>query len=76
MSADRISSAASDEQRITIDDVKHRAVAVRDLAASEARRAARTVFAEKATRAAVLGVVAVVALTSFAYYLGTRRSAR
>jgi len=61
------------EDRITIDDVKHRAEAVRDLAVSEAKETARVIAHDQLTKTIVVGVVAVVALTSLAYYLGTRR---
>ena len=64
------------EPKITIEDVKQRAAAVRDLAKSEAKAAANVVLHEKATQAVLVGVVAVVALTSLAYYLGTRSRGR
>lgn len=64
------------EPRITIDDVKQRAAAVRDLARSEARHAAKVAFQDKAAQAALVGVVAVVALASLAYWAGARRCAR
>lgn len=76
MTPDAGSSAESTEPKITVDDVKQRAAAVRDLARSEAKHAVGVVFHEKATQAVLAGVVTVVALTSLAYYLGTRKSSR
>lgn len=74
MSADSEITLAAD--RITVDDVKRRAVAVRDLAVSEAKETARVIAHDQLTRTIVVGVVAVVAVTSLAYYLGTRRYRR
>lgn len=76
MTPDIGTGAESAEPRITIEDVKQRAVAVRDLAKSEAKHAANVVFHEKAAQAAIVGVVAVVAFASLAYYLGTRKCSR
>lgn len=76
MTSDTGAGAEALEPKITIEDVKQRAAAVRDLAKSEARQAANVVLHEKATQAVIVGVVAVVAITSLAYYLGTRTYAR
>lgn len=54
--------------RLTIDDLRHHAEEVRDLAVSETKQLAET----QATKALVVGVVAVVAAISLAYYLGSR----
>lgn len=62
------------EPKITVDDVKQRAMAVRDLAYSEAKRAANSALRERAAQTAIVGVVAVVALTSLAFYLGARKA--
>jgi hypothetical protein len=61
------------EERITIDDVKQRAAAVRDLAVLEAKETVRAATHEQLTKTIIVGVVAVAALASFAYYLGSRR---
>lgn len=58
--------------RLTVDDVRHHAEEVRDLALSEARRLAD----EQATRAFIVGAVVVVGLISVAYYLGSRSGGR
>ncbi len=58
--------------RLTIDDVRHHAKEVRDLAVSEAKQLADT----QASKALLVGVVAVVAAVSFAYYLGRSRGQR
>ena len=63
-------------ERITIDDVKQRAEAVRDLAVSEAKETVRVVAHDQLTKTILVGVVAVAALASFAYFLGSRRAPR
>ena len=57
-------------QRLTVDDLKQKALHIRDLAESETRE----VLQRDATKVLVIGVVAVVAAVSIAYYLGSRRS--
>lgn len=54
---------------ITIDDLKHKALHIKDMAEVEVRSLAE----ERATKVIVIGVVALVAVVSIAYYLGTRR---
>lgn len=58
------------EHRLTIDDVRHHAEEVRDIALSEVKRFRD----EQSTRAAIVGLVVVVGIVSLAYYLGTRAS--
>ena len=58
----------SPEKKLTIDDVRHHAEDVRDLARSEVV----DFFDEKSTQAAIIGVVAVVAVVSVAFFLGAR----
>jgi GH24 family phage-related lysozyme (muramidase) len=76
MSAVSDADAEVVEPRITVEDVKQRAAAVRDLAKSEAKRTANEVLHERATQTIIIGVVAVAALASFAYFLGARRCQR
>ena len=64
------------EERITIEDVKQRAAAVRDLAISEAKETVREVTEDQLTKTIIVGVVAIAALASFAYFLGSRRAPR
>ena len=54
--------------RLTVDDVRHHAEEVRDLAVSKGRALAT----DQATKAVIIGAVAVVAAISLAYYLGSR----
>lgn len=56
------------ERRLTVDDVRHHAEEVRDMAISQAKQFRD----EQGTRAVIIGVVAVVGIVSIAYYLGTR----
>ncbi|MDO9108891.1 MAG: hypothetical protein Q7U89_07905 [Coriobacteriia bacterium] len=58
------------EHRLTIDDVRHHAEEVKDIALSEVKRFRD----EQSTRAAIVGLVVVVGVVSLAYYLGTRAS--
>jgi hypothetical protein len=73
MSADTSADIELAEPKITIEDVKRRAEAVRDLAKSEAKRTTNEVLHEQVTRTIIVGVVAVAALASFAYFLGSRK---
>lgn len=76
MSAEAMNDAAAVEPRITVDDVKHRAREVRDLAKYEAKRATDEVLHEQVGRTIVIGTVAVVALVSIAFFMGARSGAR
>lgn len=54
---------------ITVDDLRRKAVRIKDMAEAESR----LILDDQRTRVIVIGVVAVVAAVSVAYYLGTRR---
>lgn len=60
----------NDETAITVDDLRQKAINIKDLAEAEARDFARN----RGTQAVVIAVVAVVAIVSLAYYLGSRRA--
>lgn len=55
---------------ITVDDLKRKAVQIRDMAEAEVRIVAE----ERAAKLVLVGVLAVIAVASVAYYLGARRS--
>lgn len=57
-------------KRLTVDDVRHHAEEVRDLAVSEVKK----VTESQATKAVLIGAVALVAALSIAYYLGSRNA--
>lgn len=57
------------DETITVEDLRRKAVHIRDMAEVEARAIAE----ERVTKIALVGVVAVVAAVSIAYYLGSRR---
>jgi hypothetical protein len=59
---------AADDRRITVDDLKQKTMRVRDLAEAETR----TLLQRDVTKAVAVGVLAVVAALSLAYYLGSR----
>ncbi|MDO8847013.1 MAG: hypothetical protein Q7W51_01305 [Coriobacteriia bacterium] len=54
---------------ITVDDLKHKAIHIKDMTEAEVRLVAD----ERMTQMVVIGVVAVLAAVSLAYYLGARR---
>ena len=54
---------------ITVDDLKHKAIHIKDMTEAEVRAVAE----ERMTQMVVIGVVAVLAAVSIAYYLGARR---
>ncbi|MDA3936454.1 MAG: hypothetical protein PF636_06275 [Actinomycetota bacterium] len=59
----------TDEPRLTLDDLRHRAENVRDLARAEVTH----VVKEESTKAIAVGAIAVLVAISVAYYLGSRR---
>jgi hypothetical protein len=59
-------------ERITTDDLRHKALAIRDAATSEARR----VLEDNTTKIIVASVVVCAVTLSVAYYLGTRAGRR
>ncbi len=61
-------TSITSQQRLTVDDIRHRAEEVRDMALSEIK----TLRDGQGTRIAIIGIVAVVGVISLAYYLGTR----
>ena len=63
-------NSASAPRQLTVDDLKQKALQIRDLAESETRE----VLQRDATKVLIVGAVALVAVVSIAYYLGNRRS--
>jgi hypothetical protein len=55
---------------ITVDDLRRKAVHIKDMTEAEAR----LLLEDQRSKVLLVGVVAVVAAISIAYYLGTRRS--
>lgn len=70
------SSAAIPAEPITLDEVKQRANAVKDLAVSESKRLAAEVTEADVTKVALVVVGAVVVVASLAYFLGSRAGRR
>lgn len=60
------------EPRITLEDVKHRAETVRDLAVTEAKQTTQRVMDETAGRTLLIVAGVVVIAASLAFYLGSR----
>jgi len=65
-----------DAPKITLDDIKHRAEAVKDLAVSDAKSAVAVVTEADATKKLMIAVGVVVIVASFAYFLGSRAARR
>jgi hypothetical protein len=61
-----------DPDRVSLDDVRHKALAVRDMAADEARQ----LMEERAVRVVIAGVVVIAVALSVTYWLGTRAAER
>jgi len=58
--------------RITLDDVKHRAETIKDMAVSDAKDAVAKVTEADITKKVLIVAGVVIFAASFAYYLGTR----
>jgi len=59
-------------ERITIDDLKHRAESVKSKAISEAKGAVDVVVGQEATRTLLIVAGIVVVAASLAFFLGSR----
>lgn len=59
-------------ERITTDDLRHKALAVRDMATDEAQR----LLERNRVRVVVASAVIIIVALSAAYYYGSRSSAR
>ncbi len=57
--------------KLTVDDIRHHAEEVRDIAKRDARR----IVDDQRTQTLVIAGVAVVTLVSLAFFLGSRRGA-
>jgi hypothetical protein len=62
-------SDTAPETTITVEDIKHKALKIRDLAESEAR----SLVEDQGAKLVAVAVVGVLVAVSLAYYLGTRR---
>jgi hypothetical protein len=68
----RPSSASQMPTEITLDDLRHKALAIRDTATDEARRLAKA----NTTRIVIASAVVCAVALSMAYYMGTRAARR
>lgn len=62
-------------ERVSIDEIKHRAEEIQDLAVTESKRLVSEVYEQNMTRAALVAVGVVLVAASVAYLLG-RATAR
>lgn len=58
--------------RITLDDLKHRAESIKDLAVTDTKSAVNRVLDTDATKTLMMVAGVVLVAASFAYFLGTR----
>lgn len=63
-----IETATQPAAPIKLEDLRHKALHIRDDVADEAR----SQMTERGTQIVLVGVVAIVVAVSFAYYVGTR----
>jgi hypothetical protein len=70
--APRLSVPRVKGERITTDDLRHKALAIRDVATDEARH----VLERNTVRIVVVSAVVVAVALSAAYYIGSRSAAR
>ena len=64
------------EERVTLEQLKHRAEEISDLAVSESKRVANVVYDQNVTRAVLVAVGVVVVAASLAYFMGSRACSR
>ncbi len=62
----------SAERPITVEDLRRKAVHIKDMTTSEVRRLGK----EQGTQVVVVGVAVVFAAVALAYYMGKRTSRR
>lgn len=67
---------ATPAEKISLDDLKHRAEEIRDLAVSETKAAATRVAEMDATRKALIVAGVAVAVISLAFLMGAKAGAR
>jgi len=60
------------EERVSLDEIKQRAVQIQNLAVVESKELVHEVYEQNVTRAALVALGVVVVAASLAYYLGTR----
>ena len=64
------------EERVTLDQLKHRAERIADLAVGESKRLATEVYEQNVTKAVLVAVGVVLVTASIAYFLGSRAGRR
>ena len=64
------------QERVSLEELKQRAVEVQNLAVAEAKVVVREVYEQNVTRAALVAVGVVVVAASLAYYIGARAARR
>lgn len=76
MTKDDANSAAVPAERVTLDDLKHRAESIKDLAVSDAKDAVDRVLSADATKKVLIVAGVAVVVIGVAFMLGSRSGAR
>ena len=63
-------------ERVSLDEIKHRAREIQDLAVAQTKEVAAEVYDQNITRAALVALGVVVVVASLAFYLGSRAARR
>lgn len=64
------------EERVTLEQLKHRAEEVTNLAVGESKRVTSHILETEATKVAMIAVGTIVVVASLAYFLGQRAARR
>jgi len=64
------------EERVTLEQLKHRAEAVTNLAVGESKRVTTDILETQAAKIAMIAVGTIVVVASLAYFLGQRAARR
>jgi hypothetical protein len=64
------------EERVSLDEIKHRVEQIQDLALTQTKSVVSEVYEQNVTRAALVALGVVVVAASVAYFLGVRAARR
>ncbi len=64
------------EERVTLEQIKHRAEEIGNLAINESKRIANDVYEQNVSKAVLVAVGVIVVAASLAYFMGSRAGRR
>jgi hypothetical protein len=64
------------EERVSLDEIKQRAIAIQDLAVVQVKDVAHEIYEQNITRAAMVALGVVLVAASIAYFVGSRAARR